>query len=106
MFARSEQNDESESSKAAPSGPPSRPEAFCSDQAKSTTTAVGTDDKEADRAEVQRDGCREVAPFLRTPSPPDDDGDSASFFKAVSRAEGSMGISASLPSGGAASGGQ
>ena len=64
------------------------------------------DDMEPDRAEIHHDSCSEVAPSLWTPFSPDDDGNSASFFRMILRAGGYIGIFASVPSGGAASGGE
>ena len=105
-FAWCKQTDESESSKAAPSGPPPQPEQFCLDQPKTISAAARTDDKEPDNAEIQHDSCSEVAPSLRTPSPPDNDSDNASLFKTILCAGGSTGISTSIPSGGTASNGE
>jgi hypothetical protein len=50
MFARSEQNDESEASQASPSGPPPRPGHLCSDRPNTTLPApAGTENMEHER---------------------------------------------------------
>jgi hypothetical protein len=101
-FGGSKQNDESEASQASSSGPPVRPGDLCSDQAKNTVPApAGTGNTERGRGEIPAQGCSEVVPLLRTPSRPDDDGDSPSMFRTMQRAGGSTGTSASIPSAGA-----
>jgi hypothetical protein len=55
---------------------------------------------EPDRGEIWREGCSEGVPVLRTPSLPDDDGDTASMFTTIQRTGGSTGTSASIPSSG------
>jgi hypothetical protein len=56
---------------------------------------------EHDRGEIPHQGCSEVVPALRMPSPSDDDGDTASIFTTIQHTGGSMGTSASIPSCGA-----
>jgi hypothetical protein len=101
-FGRSKQNDESEASEASSSGPPVRPGDLCSDQAKNTVPAPArTGNTERGRDEIPPQGCSEVVPPLRTPSPPDDDGDTPSMFRTMQCTGGSTGTSASIPSAGA-----
>jgi hypothetical protein len=83
--------------------PPLQPGHLRSEKLTSIVSAAAeTEDTEPDRPELHRDGCSEVEPSLRTPSPPDDDGDSAALYRTISRTGGSTGISASITSGGAA----
>jgi hypothetical protein len=56
---------------------------------------------EPDRNEIPRQGCSEVVLVLRTPSLPDDDGDTASIFTMIQCIGGSTGTSTSIPSCGA-----
>jgi hypothetical protein len=101
-FGRSEQNDELEASEASSSGPPVGPGDLCSDRAKNILSApVGMENTELDRGEIPRQGCSEVVPALRMPSPLDDDGDSPSMFMTIQHSGGSTGTSASIPSSGA-----
>jgi hypothetical protein len=98
-FGQSEENDESEASEASSSGPPVGPGDLCSDRAKNTLPApAGTENTEPDRSEILRQGCSEVVPTLRTPSPPDDDGNTPSMFRTIQCTRGSTGTSASIPS--------
>jgi hypothetical protein len=98
-FGRSKQNDESEALEASSSGPPVRPGDLCSDRAKNTLPApAGTENTEPDRGEIPLQDCSEVVPALRTPSLPDDDGDTPSMFRTIQRTGGSTGTSASIPS--------
>jgi hypothetical protein len=101
-FGRSEQNDESEASEASPTGSPLGPGHLCSDRPNATLPAPArTENIEPDRGEIPHQGCSEVVPALRTPSPVDDDGNTASMFTTLQRTGGSTGTSASFPSSGA-----
>jgi hypothetical protein len=104
-FARPEQNQQSEASQP-PGGRPLLAGHVSLDQPKTTASeAAGTEEEEPDRAEVLQDGCNEVLTSFRTQFPPDDDGDGASISEAPPGTGGSRGISASIPSGGAADAG-
>ena len=56
---------------------------------------------EPNRGEVPRQGCSKVVLLLWAPSPPDDDGDTASMFKMIQSIGVSTKTFASIPSCGA-----
>jgi hypothetical protein len=100
-FGRSKKNDESEASEVSSSGPPVRPGDLCSDRAKNIVPALaGTGNTGRGRSEIPPQGCSKVVLPLRTPSPPDDDGNTPSMFRTMQQTGGSTGTSASIPSAG------
>jgi hypothetical protein len=101
-FGRSEQNDKLEASEASPTSSPLGPGHLFSDRPNAILPApAGTENIEPDRGEIPRQGCSEVVPALRMPSPADDDCDTASMFTTLQRTRGSTVTSASIPSSGA-----
>ena len=100
-FGGSEQNEESRASEAPPTGVAVQAAHVSLDQV-NNTAAAGTENIDSEKAEVHPDGCHEVVTSTRPPTPPDDDGDSASQLKTNPHTGGSGGSCAPIPSGGAA----
>jgi hypothetical protein len=93
------QNDESEAFEAVPNRPSHGPGLLCLDQAKSTVLAPAPrENMESNKGIISLQGCSEIVPALRMPSPPDDDCDSTSLFTTVQRTRVSTGTPASIPS--------
>jgi hypothetical protein len=99
MFVRSKKNDEFEASEALLSRLPLGLGHLCSDRPNTTLPVpVGRENMEPDRGEISCQGCSEIVPALRMPSPPDDVGDSASMFTTIHHTRVSTRTFASIPS--------